>query len=256
MCRPADELLDDLDALVRDQEEPFGSSSIYAQWRVMRAAARGGRDRAARRPGRRRAVRRLPAAVRAGRCAVTAARGSAGAGAARGAAATRDALRAVAGPERLPAAAGPPPPPRLASPYAAADAAAAAARVERRRRRPGRRRLRCAASCCARLPNEPARAAALRRPQLHGPQPRGAAAVPGPAGRRVRALAARGVPLSRRATKRVLRDALRDVVPAEVLARRDKVGFEPPEARWLATPRALTTAGEVLLDPGPAARRC
>ena len=28
---------------------------------------------------------------------------------------------------------------------------------------------------------------------------------------------------------------MRDVVPDAVLARRDKVGFEPPQARWLAT---------------------
>ena len=32
------DLLDDLPALVADQEEPFGSTSIYAQWRIMRAA--------------------------------------------------------------------------------------------------------------------------------------------------------------------------------------------------------------------------
>ena len=37
-------------------------------------------------------------------------------------------------------------------------------------------------------------------------------------------------------TKRVLRDAARGHVPESVLARRDKVGFEPPQARWLAEP--------------------
>ena len=35
-------LLDDLDVLVSAQEEPFGSSSIYAQWCVMRAAREAG----------------------------------------------------------------------------------------------------------------------------------------------------------------------------------------------------------------------
>ncbi len=45
--------------LVLDHEEPVGSLSIYAQWRVMEAAKRGGRHRPARRPGRRRALRRL-----------------------------------------------------------------------------------------------------------------------------------------------------------------------------------------------------
>ncbi|MDQ3768403.1 MAG: asparagine synthase (glutamine-hydrolyzing), partial [Actinomycetota bacterium] len=38
----AGELLDDLEALVADQEEPFPSTSIYAQWRVMRAAREAG----------------------------------------------------------------------------------------------------------------------------------------------------------------------------------------------------------------------
>ena len=37
-----DELLDDLQALVDAQEEPFPSTSIYAQWRVMRAARDAG----------------------------------------------------------------------------------------------------------------------------------------------------------------------------------------------------------------------
>jgi hypothetical protein len=37
-------------------------------------------------------------------------------------------------------------------------------------------------------------------------------------------------------------------VPAEVLARRDKVGFEPPQARWLGSPAGRTWAAEVLLD--------
>ncbi|HEV2060657.1 MAG TPA: asparagine synthase (glutamine-hydrolyzing), partial [Solirubrobacteraceae bacterium] len=35
-------LLEDLDELVRDQEEPFGSLSIYAQWCVMKAAREAG----------------------------------------------------------------------------------------------------------------------------------------------------------------------------------------------------------------------
>jgi asparagine synthase (glutamine-hydrolysing) len=50
-------------------------------------------------------------------------------------------------------------------------------------------------------------------------------------------------------SKRVLRDAVRDIVPAEVMDRREKVGFETPEAHWLQTPAALARAREVLLDP-------
>jgi asparagine synthase (glutamine-hydrolysing) len=52
--------------------------------------------------------------------------------------------------------------------------------------------------------------------------------------------------------KRILRDAVRDVVPGTVLARRDKVGFEPPQARWLASLR--DRAAEVLLDAGTRSR--
>ena len=63
----ADELLADLDALVVDQRGAVSArSSIYAQWRVMRARTRGRRDGAARRPGCRRALRRLPGAHRLG----------------------------------------------------------------------------------------------------------------------------------------------------------------------------------------------
>jgi asparagine synthase (glutamine-hydrolysing) len=49
-------------------------------------------------------------------------------------------------------------------------------------------------------------------------------------------------------TKAPLRDAVRDLVPAEVLARRDKVGFEPPQARWLGSEAGRAWAAEVLLD--------
>jgi asparagine synthase (glutamine-hydrolysing) len=50
-------------------------------------------------------------------------------------------------------------------------------------------------------------------------------------------------------TKSVLRDAVRDLVPAEVLGRRDKVGFEPPQAQWLGSEQGREWAREVLLDP-------
>jgi len=55
-------------------------------------------------------------------------------------------------------------------------------------------------------------------------------------------------------TKAALRDAVSGAVPAEVLARRDKVGFEPPQARWLETPAFRSRIGDVLLD-GPARQR-
>jgi hypothetical protein len=44
------------------------------------------------------------------------------------------------------------------------------------------------------------------------------------------------------------------VVPDAVLARRDKVGFEPPQAAWLREPGFRARIGEVLLDPAAGAR--
>jgi asparagine synthase (glutamine-hydrolysing) len=51
-------------------------------------------------------------------------------------------------------------------------------------------------------------------------------------------------------TKAVLRDALRGTVPDRILDRRDKVGYEPPQAVWLADERVRARAAEVLLDAG------
>jgi len=56
------------------------------------------------------------------------------------------------------------------------------------------------------------------------------------------------------ASKALLRDAGRGVVPDAVLARRDKVGFEPPQARWLREPGFRARIGEVLLDPAARSR--
>src|SRR5690606_26088274 len=50
------------------------------------------------------------------------------------------------------------------------------------------------------------------------------------------------------ATKRVLRDAVRGLVPDAVLDRRDKVGFEPPQARWLSEAPLRDRVCEILLD--------
>jgi asparagine synthase (glutamine-hydrolysing) len=51
------------------------------------------------------------------------------------------------------------------------------------------------------------------------------------------------------AAKAIVRDAVRGVVPDSILARRDKVGFEPPQARWLAEPVFREHIREVMLDP-------
>jgi asparagine synthase (glutamine-hydrolysing) len=49
-------------------------------------------------------------------------------------------------------------------------------------------------------------------------------------------------------TKAILRDAVRDIVPASVLDRRDKVGYEPPQAAWLGSEDGRRWAADVLLD--------
>lgn len=55
-------------------------------------------------------------------------------------------------------------------------------------------------------------------------------------------------------TKAVLREAVRGIVPDEVLARRDKIGYEPPQATWFAEPRFVAKISDVLLDPTARAR--
>jgi asparagine synthase (glutamine-hydrolysing) len=52
-----------------------------------------------------------------------------------------------------------------------------------------------------------------------------------------------------RVSKSPLRDAVRDLVPEGVLARRDKTGFLTPQALWLAEPGARERIAELLLSP-------
>ena len=55
-------------------------------------------------------------------------------------------------------------------------------------------------------------------------------------------------------TKRILRDVGRGLVPDAVLNRRDKVGFEPPQERWLNERIFRSYIGDVLLDERSRAR--
>jgi asparagine synthase (glutamine-hydrolysing) len=55
-------------------------------------------------------------------------------------------------------------------------------------------------------------------------------------------------------TKAALRDAAGGVVPGEILARRDKIGYEPPQARWFSEPAFITRICETLLDREARAR--
>jgi asparagine synthase (glutamine-hydrolysing) len=55
--------------------------------------------------------------------------------------------------------------------------------------------------------------------------------------------------------KRVLRDVGRGLVPDSVLDRTDKIGFEPPQKAWLSAEPFRAAVGEVLLDPRARSRR-
>lgn len=248
----AEEALRDLDLLVRDQEEPFGSLSIYAQWRVYREAheagitvlldGQGGDELFGGYPG------------SAGRALRSAGVRAAISGLRAGGAVRHEVLTAY-GADLLPRRAAHHARRRLASPYVLPDGVERAVRVE------------------PRMPDGLDRGSSLRRellrqcfrtslPQLLRYADRDSMAH----SREVR------LPLLDRRiaefglsapphflygdgwTKRILRDAVRDLVPAAVLDRRDKVGFEPPQAQWLSEPAAVARIQEVLLDPKVRAR--
>jgi asparagine synthase (glutamine-hydrolysing) len=240
-----DELLEDLEALVDSQEEPVASSSIYAQWRVMKAAkeagvtvlldGQGGDELLAGYEG----------------TSGWALRSQGGAALLRGVTRDPSELRAVAtslAADRLPRFAARAHRRRHASPYAPPDVARAASRVEPANRWNGAggplgRQLRLELFDTSLPPllryadrNSMAHSREVRLPLLD---------------RRVAELALSLPPefvYRDGITKSPLRDAVRDLVPAPVLARRDKVGYLTPEADWLAEPKVRRRIAEMLLD--------
>jgi asparagine synthase (glutamine-hydrolysing) len=56
-------------------------------------------------------------------------------------------------------------------------------------------------------------------------------------------------------TKRILRDVGQGLVPDAILARGDKVGFAPPQERWLNEPGFRELIGDVVLDPSSRVRQ-
>jgi len=50
------------------------------------------------------------------------------------------------------------------------------------------------------------------------------------------------------ATKAILRKALSGLAPEAVLARRDKIGYETPQAKWLAEPQFIGRILDLLTD--------
>jgi asparagine synthase (glutamine-hydrolysing) len=246
-----DGLLDELDTMITAQQEPVVSSSIYAQWCVTRAAQRAGvvvlldgqggdelfggyhgmAGYALRSNGTKALLDGLRDRVVA-----------------------QEFLRSIAV-DRLPRALARAYRRRAASPYAARELTDAAAERE-----PGylpwmltadpfRRELllQCFVTSLPQLlryadRSSMAHSREVRLPLLDRRVCEFALSLP------VGFASARGV------SKRILRDAVRGLVPESVLARRDKVGFETPQARWLNEPRARERIAECLLDDRARAR--
>ena len=243
----ADEALRDVDRLVLDHEEPIGSLSVYAQWRVMSAAreagvtvlldGQGGDELFGGyrfTPGfavRARGVRRALQEVTAGR--------------ARAAVVARS-LAA----DRLPGPARRAYWRRTSSPYAAGSAVCQAAEIDRRSDQPWiaskdplRREL-LTESFETSLPellryadrSSMAHSREVRLPFLD---------------RRVAELAFSLPPqflYSNGHTKRILRDVGRGLVPGSVLSRREKIAYEPPQKAWLEHPDLRRRIADTLLD--------
>jgi asparagine synthase (glutamine-hydrolysing) len=247
----AAELLDDLPRLVLDHEEPVGSLSIYAQWRVMRCAREQGVTVLLDGQGGDELFAGYPTAV----------------GYALRSLPRRAALRElVDGPGRaaslaqslaidyLPDSARRLYRRRSATVYAAPDVVAATAAQER-----GLERERNGSPLRRELVNE---TFDTSLPGLLRYADRSSMAW----SREVRLpfldrrLAELGLSLPasflyrRGTTKRILRDVARGLVPDSVLGRTDKVGFEPPQRRWLAEPGLRDHVAAVLLDERSRAR--
>jgi asparagine synthase (glutamine-hydrolysing) len=242
----ADELLADLDALVNFQEEPFGSASIYAQWRVMRAAREAGVTVLLDGQG----ADELFAGYQG--VSAWALRTLGPAAMLRGLASPRErkSLALVLGSQVAPEAAAIRYRRRKSTPYAAvtvrneaATHGAPALGIDGQRTPLERELLR--QTLHTSLPellryadrSSMAHSREVRLPFLDRRVAEFALSLPADF------LYRDGL------TKAVLREAVRGVVPAEILARRDKVGYEPPQARWFSEPAFVARIREVLLDP-------
>ena len=241
----AAEFLNDLPAVISSQEEPFGSASIYAQWRVMRSAREAcitvlldgqGADE-------------LFGGYYGSNGWALRSQGLLGIG--RGLLSARDRVAVIRalGVGRLPARASKLYWRRLISPYAGETVGDAAVQM-------------AWPTAAADGLSSPLRKELLREtfhtmlPPLLRYADRNSMAH----SREVRlpfldrrvaeyALSLPAAFLYRDgATKAILRDAVTGLVPAKVLARRDKVGYEPPQASWFAEPRFVSLISDILLD--------
>jgi asparagine synthase (glutamine-hydrolysing) len=241
------ELLEDLESFVQDQEEPVGSTSIYAQWRLMRAAraagvivmldGQGADELFAGYPGTIGWVLRSLGPLAAGRAAAssrTLAHDLAIAYLSQRA--PRQLVRRYR--RRQTARYVTPDAARLASHDAGApadwltDGSAL-------RRELGRQTFRTSLPHLCRFADRDsmAHSVEVRLPYLDTRIADFALSLPA------------GILYRENMTKAVLRDALRGLAPDAVLDRRDKVGYETPEATWFNEPAVRDRFAEILLDP-------
>ena len=243
VCPGAAELLDDLDRLVLDQEEPFMTTSIYAQWRVMAAAREAGVTVLLDGQGADELFGGYD--VSGGWALQSIGAGSAVRGLITGPA-RLDRAKAL-GFDTLPRALARRYRRLAASPYASQEAIAAAVVIEPPSvpgRSPLQRELLREAIHTS-LPgllrfadrDSMAHSREVRLPFLDRRIAEFALSLPADF------LYRGGV------TKSVLRDAVSDLVPASVLQQREKIRFETPEQAWFSMPAFLQRAREVLLDP-------
>jgi asparagine synthase (glutamine-hydrolysing) len=245
------DLLAELETFVRFHEEPVVSTSVYAQWGVMRAARKAGVTVLLDGQGGDELFAGYPDssgwALRAqGPGAVV-----------RGLVSARDrgaVLRAV-GSERLPASFVLRYRRRRVTPYAAEDVRDAAARVvppamtadgldAPLARELLRQTFHTSMPALLRYAdrNSMAHAREVRLPYLDRRVAEYALSLPP------------GFVYRRGVTKAVLRDTVAGLAPTTVLVRRDKIAFETPQQRWLSDPAWVARIGEVLLDRRARAR--
>jgi asparagine synthase (glutamine-hydrolysing) len=246
----ADALATDLPTLVADQEEPFGSTSIYAQWRVMRAAREAGVVVLLDGQGADELFGGYPwtpgfAIASQGAAAV--------ARALVGRTESFATLKALVW-GRLPAGVARRHWRRLANPYVTSEVVDAALDFEPTtppfasgsaiRQELIRETFVTSLPALLRYADRSSMASAreVRLPFLD---------------RRVAefALSLPAEFIYRNGTrKRIIRDVGRGRVPDQVLGRRDKIAFEPPQERWISTSSWRDRIAEVLLDPITRAR--
>jgi asparagine synthase (glutamine-hydrolysing) len=240
----ATDLLEDLDTLTDDLEEPAASTSVYAQWRVAKAARDAGVTVMLDGQGADELFAGYPALIG---WAIRSQEPAAAARALR-TPGERVGLARALGAERLPEPLARRHRTNLATPYASAHTAAEAATATRPPDLGGRDPLRrelLRQAFATRLPellryadrDSMAHAREVRLPFLDRRIAEFALSLPA------------DLLYRDGETKAVLRAALRGAVPDRVLDRREKVGYEPPQARWMADPALAARARDVLLDP-------